>query len=580
MSLIKKYQKHFVYRLSTLIFLILIFMLCAYILIIQYSAGLIRQNTLQMNKRLLTQAEQHIADYLDSLYNVAATFCYSPTTLQYLSKDSLSRLQESDELAFVFSNTLLLNDHILSAYLYQEDLTQVAAMGKEFSLSADTLEFHPSMEIQAAALTDSNALYYKVFFPIYNLESAQYQSALGMCVFILEPRSLDDMLKDTKATENSRVFLLDESDRILSCTDPTEQALFLSKEEQKSSGTQYFYSYSLSINHWKIASLIPENELNHPDHTLNHITIGIFMISLLLFCILILYFNLQITLPIQRLTNFIQNINTAPLERISIKRQDEIGIVADSLNQMLDENQKLQEKVLQSQQRIYEADLATKQAELFAYRNQINPHFLYNTFECIRGMALYHDEDDIAEITMALSNVFRFCIKGEDIVSVGEELDHILEYAKIIDHRFMGKIKVNITANKDVREKKVLKLFLQPLVENAVFHGLEQKMTNGLVEVSITAPDASHLCCIVKDDGCGITPEKLKDIQAQLNNRKNPLKVGLFNIYQRLKLFYDDRFQFHIESEQNKGTRITILIPNDITELAHTGGNNHDHFYS
>lgn len=580
MNFFRKYRRHFVYRLSSFIFLILIFVLCAYILIIRYSAGLIRKNDLDMNKRLLAQAEQHIEDYLDSLYSVAATFCYSPTTLQYLSRDSLSRLQGSDELAYVFSNILLLNDHILSAYLYDSNFTQVAAMGKEFPLSADSLNFCSSMEVQAVTLAGNGAFYYKVSFPIYDLESAQYQNALGMCIFIMEPGSLDDMLKDSKATQNSRVFLLDESDRILTCTDGTGQAATLPKQEQHSSTSHYFDSYPLAVNKWKIVCLIPEKDLNHPDHILNQITIAVFAVSLLLFGILVFYYNWQITLPIQRITNFIQNIIKDPTARIPLKREDEMGIIADSLNQMLDDNQKLLEKLLHSQQRTFEAELAAKQAEILAYRNQINPHFLYNTFECIRGMALCHDEDDIAEITLALSNIFRFAVKGEDIVSVGEELEHILEYAKIIEYRFMGKISINITASQEVSEKKMPKFFLQPLAENAVFHGLEPKMTDGLVKVSVTAPDDSHLCFVVEDDGYGIEPEKLKDILEHLNDRENTAQIGLFNIYRRLKLFYDDRFEFHIESEPGSGTRITILIPDIIAEIPYAGGGNNDNFYS
>ncbi|MCI8300988.1 MAG: sensor histidine kinase [Lachnospiraceae bacterium] len=580
MRFFKKYREHFIYRLTSLVFVILIFMLCTYILIIRHSARLTRENTLELNHRLLEQTEHYLQDTLGSLHNVAAAFCYSPAVLQCLSQDSPDYLQEGDALTFAFSNTLLLNDHILSAYLYNTDLQQVAAVGKEFPLSKDKLELCSSMEIRTEPLTDQNELYYKVLFPIYNLVNAPYQNALGMCVFIMEPKALDDILKDSKATQNSTVFLLDENDQILICTKKGKQGFILPEQEQKSNSSHYFCSRSLSMNKWRIASLIPEEDLNQPDRMLNHITIAVLMISLMLFCILIIYCNWQITFPMQQITKFIQNVNKAPSERLALNRRDEVGIVANSLNQMLDENQKFQEKFLFSQQRILEAELATKQAELLAYRSQINPHFLYNTFECIRGMALYHDEDDIADITMALSNVFRFAIKGEDIVSVEEELEHILEYAKIIEYRFMGKISINISANQEVREKKILKLFLQPLVENAVFHGLEQKMTRGSVQVSITEQNDSHLCFIVKDDGCGIEPEKLNGILRQLNNHKSSSKIGLFNIYQRLKLFYGDRFEFEIESEPNRGTRITILIPDEITELSDAGGEKNDDFHS
>ena len=228
---------------------------------------------------------------------------------------------------------------------------------------------------------------------------------------------------------------------------------------------------------------------------------------------------------------------------------------------MLDEKQKMQLEIEQVKYLAYETELSKKQAEILAYRSQINPHFLYNTFECIRDMALFYDVDDIAELTMALSNVFRFAVKGTDMVTVENELDHIREYAKIVNYRFMGKICIEIEAENSILNCSVLKLLLQPLVENAVFHGLEQKIENGTVWVRVFSSDDQKLCFVVEDDGCGIEPEHLKQITASLETEKNTTKIGVFNIYQRLKLHYDKQFSFNIKSISGKGTCITIMIP-------------------
>ncbi len=138
---------------------------------------------------------------------------------------------------------------------------------------------------------------------------------------------------------------------------------------------------------------------------------------------------------------------------------------------------------------------------------------------------------------MALSKVFRFAVKGEHIVTVEEEVDYIKEYAKIIDYRFMGKIEVNIRMEEEVREKRVIKLLLQPLVENAVFHGLEQRVEDGAVEVNIGRKDERHLMFKVTDNGCGIEEEKLKEICDALGSKESKNGIGMSNIYQRLKLF-------------------------------------------
>lgn len=177
----------------------------------------------------------------------------------------------------------------------------------------------------------------------------------------------------------------------------------------------------------------------------------------------------------------------------------------------------------------------------------------------------FYDVDDIAELTMALSNVFRFAVKGTDMVTVENELDHIREYAKIINYRFMGKIRIEIDAENAILNCKVFKLLLQPLVENSVFHGLEQKIENGTVWVHVFSPDHATLCFVVEDDGCGIEPERLKQILASLEIEKNTTKIGVFNIYQRLKLYYDDKFSFDIKSSLKKGTCITISIPREST---------------
>ena len=280
---------------------------------------------------------------------------------------------------------------------------------------------------------------------------------------------------------------------------------------------------------------------------------------------LLLYCNYSIIKPITGISAFIRKINQNPDSRLSLDRPDEIGTVAKSLNQMLDEKQKMQLEIEQVKYLAYETELSKKQAEILAYRSQINPHFLYNTFECIRDMALFYDVDDIAELTMALSNVFRFAVKGTDMVTVENELDHIREYAKIVNYRFMGKICIEIEAENSILNCSVLKLLLQPLVENAVFHGLEQKIENGTVWVRVFSSDDQKLCFVVEDDGCGIEPEHLKQITASLETEKNTTKIGVFNIYQRLKLYYDDKFSFDIKSSLKKGTCITISIPREST---------------
>ena len=567
MNFLQTYRRHLIFKLAGIAALIRAVLSSAYLFMSVDYARSVRKNTLALNERLTAQTATRIEAYWDSLYNITTAFCYSPTVQQYFSVNSLNRLPDTQELASVFSNTILLNDRILSVYFYNADAKQIASMGKNFSIDTSKLNTDAVMNIRASHLkSNEKRPYYELIFPVYDLNSIQYQKLLGTCVFVLEPESFDDTLQNAQSTEHAVVFLLDSSDCILASAGSSQSCgSTLASEILHSTSEKYFFTQTLSYNDWKIAGFLPESDLRKPDQSLKETQILVYCISLCLLLFLLLYCNYSIIKPITGISAFIREINQNPDSRLSLDRPDEIGTVAESLNQMLDEKQQLQLEIEQVKYLAYETELSKKQAEILAYRSQINPHFLYNTFECIRDMALFYDVDDIAELTMALSNVFRFAVKGTDMVTVENELNHIREYAKIINYRFMGKIRIEIDAENAILNCKVFKLLLQPLVENSVFHGLEQKIENGTVWVHVFSPDHATLCFVVEDDGCGIEPERLKQILASLEIEKNTTKIGVFNIYQRLKLYYDDKFSFDIKSSLKKGTCITISIPREST---------------
>lgn len=229
---------------------------------------------------------------------------------------------------------------------------------------------------------------------------------------------------------------------------------------------------------------------------------------------LLLYFCYFIIIrPIRRVDAFVRHSAASSTERLEgFNGTDEISILVDNLNHMLDEKDEMSEKLRHAQRDLYETELSKQQMQVLAYRNQINPHFLYNTFECIRAMALYYDADEIAEITMALSRIFRYAIKGHNIVTVEEEIANIREYAKIIFYRFGGRIQVGIEVEEEAKKRNMLKLIIQPVVENSIFHGLEQKLDNGLVTVHARVDENDMLEVEVKDDGCGMEQEQVDQL--------------------------------------------------------------------
>lgn len=545
--------------------LIMFFLLAAYAVTDSYSGKILRDRTIDLNDKILLQVEGKMEDFHDTLNHVATSMAYAPTTYDYFTMDPVARVMVSENLSEIFSNTVLLESDIAGIYLYDTSLNQIAAMGK----AADNPDFVQSLKKQMEFgdifyLNQAGVPFYTVYFPVYDLNNRQYGIQTGMCVMMMRTDNLSGLLEDSQATENTQVFLLDGNNQIIASrgNNGLEE---LDRSMMRSTDEFYVKVRSVRMDGWKVVSRIPESEMNSSmDDGKKFVTIA-YVLAFALLILLVWFCYKRFVGPLHQVDLFIQKIVDRPEERMEIGREDEIGTVVQSLNHMLDARQKMNQEIQESQRRMYEAEIAKKQLQVLAYRNQINPHFLYNTFECICSMALYYEVDDIAEITMALSKVFRFAVKGENIVSVEEEVSYIREYAKIIDYRFMGKIDVDIEMEDAVKEKRVIKLMLQPLVENAVFHGLEQKLEDGEVNVSIHMHGEDHIMFVVEDNGYGIEPARLVWMRDNLDSRPTGQKgIGVANIYQRLKLFYGDDVVFQIESRLGEGTRITIIIPDEL----------------
>lgn len=532
---------------------------------IKYAERENQKNTLEHNEILMEQTAERIAEYRNNFYNAATVFCQSPTVLHYMNATEQERIDSAEDMKTAFSNAMLLEQNIQNMVLYDSEIKEIANLGRVFDIPFNRLYMRPKMQLNTDYLQTAygtEELCLEIFYPIYDLTGVNYQEKLGLCVFVTEVEVFDQALSNARVTEHAKVFLMDDQERVISFSGNRKDVSRL-QEFRKDSG----YSVkekSLPEDGWKLVSVIPKEDLAYPDSTVRKMSGIVFITALLLFVMLILYHYQRVIHPLEEISDFISGTIKNPKLRLRNVRKDEIGHVARSLDKMLDENQKMQEKVYESQKKTYEAEIAQQQAELLAYRTQINPHFLYNTFACICEMAVYYDMDDIAEITRALSNVFRFAVKGGDMVVVKDEMKYVREYAKIIQYRFQGKITIRIKAPEELNECRIIKLLLQPLVENAVFHGLEPQSKPGEILVYVRKSEEEKLCFFVRDTGCGMTTERLKEVRKQLEMEHKQKGIGLSNIYRRLKLHYKQDFTFQINSIYGTGTSIKITIPYEV----------------
>ncbi|HJC23678.1 MAG TPA: sensor histidine kinase [Candidatus Eisenbergiella merdavium] len=316
-------------------------------------------------------------------------------------------------------------------------------------------------------------------------------------------------------------------------------------------------------------SLLSALDLNHTGQDMKNITMSIWG-SMLLLCIytLSLFFLLSRNMvrPLNKLFSTIQSIRTVHSrdipEPVVLGGCRELSAVGQEFTDMMRDISDLNRRIFQTSTTLYEAKIQKQEAEISYLRSQVDPHFLYNTLEVIRRMALERDASEISEITMDISRIFRYSTKGEPLVSLKEELQILEAYIHVQQCRFQKKLEVLYHFPEETLHLKVIKMLLQPLVENAVFHGLETKSGIGTLFVGAAIRD-DRLVISIRDDGVGIPPDKLEQIRKELASEvyDTSRHVGIVNTHARIQLQYGREYGLQIESSQDEGTHITLILP-------------------
>lgn len=250
--------------------------------------------------------------------------------------------------------------------------------------------------------------------------------------------------------------------------------------------------------------------------------------------------------------------------------QDEIGTLAESYNSMAEHIQQLLEEqdryirqLEEEKARADEEQALKRRAELRALQAQINPHFLYNTLDSIRWKAEIAGATDISRMTTALATLFRIGLsRGQEIITVKQEVRHVESYLQIQKMRYSDRMTYSMDIQKDILELYTVKLLLQPLVENAIYHGIKESSHSGTVVIT-GCREGEELVLRVSDNGMGIPPERLKALQADLAAGLSVSRegYGIFNVNERIRLHFGQRYGLTLESVWGEGTVATVRLP-------------------
>ena len=267
----------------------------------------------------------------------------------------------------------------------------------------------------------------------------------------------------------------------------------------------------------------------------------------------------SINRPIKELELLSTRIASGDLSaRADIPQVDELVNLTENLNIMAIKIGELIDANIHEQQNLQKSEMKALQA-------QITPHFLYNTLDTIVWLAEGQQYDQVIEVTRAFSNFFRTSLsKGRDWITVAEEIAHVQSYLAIQKIRYRDILDYKVECDGVMESCMVLKLILQPLVENALYHGIKNKRGRGVLTVRAWK-EGNWLCFSVQDNGIGMTEERLADVMEQINGKNDPQGpnsvYGLYNVGKRLKLYYGADTALSIASKYREGTQVSFRVP-------------------
>lgn len=319
---------------------------------------------------------------------------------------------------------------------------------------------------------------------------------------------------------------------------------------------------SAKENPWKVVGVSYTNELVSQKIYKALRTIGISaLFCMLLAWIAILLFSFRVSKPVKQLVQDMKEFekNAEHYRYKSIQGIDEVQMLSESFAHMVVIIQQLMERVKQE-------EIILRKAELKALQTQINPHFLYNTLDSIQWLCEQQDKEKAVEMVSALAKFFRISIsKGHELISIGNEVKHAKNYLVIQKYRYSNQFEYSFDIDESVLSYYCNKIILQPLIENAIIHGMDTTMEDGVVTISAKeGMDAIYL--VVQDNGIGMSDEKREKLLYCDVNRQ--YGIGLKNVNDRIHIYFGEKYGVFVESEMDVGTKVTIRLPKVLEEDA------------
>ncbi|MFC5529028.1 sensor histidine kinase [Cohnella yongneupensis] len=406
----------------------------------------------------------------------------------------------------------------------------------------------------------------------------QYEP-IGIVLFEARPQLILSAMDNLKLGLNSQVNIVSESGEVLAYSDVPGFPPDVDLKDLMAKGSglykvnnDWIIISSIPTAGWTIISQTPESDLNVELERMQRYMIIVLVALVCLSVVIAMWGARTISSPIKRVVREMKQVETGNFSRVlTIQSYYEIGQLGDSFNRMVSRIAELIEQV-----KI--VSVSEKNAELQALQSQVNPHFLYNTLDMIYWLLDKKGNDNLAEVVLALSHMFRYSSHWEDEVTLGAELEQIRHYLTIIELRLHGRLTVEVDIDEQWRGVRVPKMTLQPIIENAVKHGLEPQGQDCKLKVFATR-EGDSLTITIADNGVGMSEERLIRLRRSLGQSDDGTAaesgsletgqeesaeeaggIGISNLQRRLKHMFGENYGLSVDSAPGEGTSVQIRV--------------------
>lgn len=535
----------------------------------QYTSKLLEINA-DVTKRLA----DNISTQFESLNTALESFSVNTTVNRFLSTDSeLEKLGLMSMYESMMQAYKKMNPGLYSIVLMRKDGSIFSDPDSKYVLISDTKPAFEQLEAGAtsALIVSQGNAYLALKKDVY--QSGKLRSRVGSCMFVMMSEAFTGKLQ-TSDNSCREIFVLNQEGRIIACnTDgllgemlPDAYQAYLDRDSdalgQVQDSEYIAVSQAISSAEWTVLC-VEAKETVFSELTSIKLTTYLLLFSML-FVVSMVYIIQEIGLT-NALKRFISHINAISEGRqvgaLRLHYTAEFYQLAEAFNHMMTQLSELNEKNLEYHEKILLQDLENKQSRLLALQSQINPHFLYNTLECINSAGAVCGSREVEEMTTALASIFRYAIKGDNIVTLRDELESLQYYLTIQQIRFPHMYTVHYDIPAELYHLRMLKLLLQPVVENSISHGFRNCKPPCTIHVkAVLAGD--KLLITIRDNGSGIPPQELEKLRESLEQQaKQTSSIGLMNLQRRIRLYYGDAYTLEVSSVQGRGTTVTLVLP-------------------